>query len=147
MRIAIGSDHAGYEDPPPHYKPAIAAHLQSRGYELIDCGTDGPDSVDYPDYADKVCKVVLAGDADLGVLICGTGIGICMAANRHRGIRGAPVATEDMARLSRSHNNSNVICLGRRILSLDECINLLDIWLDTPYSHHPRHQRRIEKMD
>lgn len=66
MRIAIGSDHAGYEDPPPHYKPTITEHLQSRGYEIIDCGTNGPDSVDYPDYADKVCEAVLDGSADLG---------------------------------------------------------------------------------
>lgn len=147
MRIAVGSDHAGYEEPKPYYKPAIMEHLEQRGYEVIDCGTDGPEAVDYPDFAASVARAVTDGTADLGVLICGTGIGICMAANRHKGVRGAPVATEDMARLSRSHNNSNVICLGRRILSLDECIRLLDIWLDTPYSHHPRHQRRIEKLD
>lgn len=147
MRIAVGSDHAGYEEPKPYYKPAIMEHLERRGYEVIDCGTNGPEAVDYPDFAANVARAVTDGTADLGVLICGTGIGICMAANRHKGVRGAPVATEDMARLSRSHNNSNVICLGRRILSLDECIRLLDIWLDTPYSHHPRHQRRIEKLD
>ena len=82
MRIAIGSDHAGYEDPPPHYKPTITEHLQSRGYEIIDCGTNGPDSVDYPDYADKVCDAVLDGSADLGVLICGTGIGSMLRSQR-----------------------------------------------------------------
>ena len=146
MRIAVGSDHAGYEDPQPYYKPAITDHLKSLGHEIIDCGTNGPESVDYPDYADAVANAVLEGQADCGVLICGTGIGICMAANRHKGIRGAPVMTEEGARLSRTHNNANIICFGRRLLPLSLCIHLLDIWLDTPYSHHPGHDRRIDKL-
>ncbi|HRI87150.1 MAG TPA: ribose 5-phosphate isomerase B [Candidatus Hydrogenedentes bacterium] len=146
MRIAVGSDHAGFEDPKPYYKPAIIEHLKSHGHEVIDCGTEGPDSVDYPDFAEAVASAVLESRADCGVLVCGTGIGICMAANRHKGIRAAPVTTDETARLSRTHNNANIICFGRRILTLEECIRLLDIWLDTPYSHHPRHDRRIEKM-
>jgi ribose 5-phosphate isomerase B len=146
MRIAIGSDHAGYEDPPPHYKPAIAEHLEKRGHDVIDCGTAGPDSVDYPDYANRVCKAILDGEADRGVLICGTGIGVGIAANRHHGIRAAPCTNRDGARLSREHNNANVLCLGRRVTPLEKCIELVDIWLDTPFSEGERHKRRIAKL-
>lgn len=146
MRIAIGSDHAGYEDPPPHYKPAIAEHLKRRGHEVIDCGTCGPDSVDYPDYANRVCRAILDGEADRGVLICGTGIGIGIAANRHRGIRAAPCTNEAGARLCREHNDANVLCLGRRVTPLAKCIELVDIWLDTPFSEGERHRRRIAKL-
>ncbi|MCC6488404.1 MAG: ribose 5-phosphate isomerase B [Candidatus Hydrogenedentes bacterium] len=146
MKIAVGSDHAGFEDPPPWYKPAIMDHLRSRGHEVIDCGTNGPESVDYPDFAGKVCQSILSGEAECGVLMCGTGIGVGIAANRYKGIRAATCATPDMARLSRDHNNANVICLGRRILSLDKCIRLIDIWLDTPFSGGERHVRRVAKM-
>lgn len=146
MRIAVGSDHAGYEAPEPYYKPTLVKHLQDRGIEVLDCGTFGPESVDYPDYAAKVCETVLSGKADRGLLICGTGMGISMAANRFKGIRAAVCVTPEMAQLSRSHNNANVICLGRRISSLEECIKLIDIWLDTPFSEGERHQRRICKM-
>ena len=146
MRIAVGSDHAGFEDPPPWYKPAIIEHVKARGHDVIDCGTNGPESVDYPDFADVVCQTILSGEAERGVLMCGTGIGVGIAANRHKGIRAATCATPDMARLSREHNNANVICLGRRILTLDDCIRLIDIWLDTPFSGGERHTRRVEKM-
>ena len=146
MRIAIGSDHAGFEGPGTPYKPAMMTHLEARGHEVIDCGTDGPESVDYPDFAENVCKSILGDEADCGVLMCGTGIGVAIAANRHAGIRAATCATPDMARLSREHNNANVICLGRRILSLDECLHLIDVWLDTPFSGAERHERRVRKM-
>ena len=146
MKIAISSDHAGYEPPEP-YKPALQAHVEQRGHNVIDCGTDGEASVDYPDYADKVAQAILAGKAERGILICGTGIGISIAANRHPGIRAATCATEDMARLAREHNDANVICVGRRILSLEECIKLVDIWLKTPFSEGERHKRRVSKMD
>jgi ribose 5-phosphate isomerase B len=146
MRIAVGSDHAGYEEPAPHYKPEIMAYLESKGHEVVDCGTNGSDSVDYPDFANKVCDTILKGKADTGVLICGTGIGVCMTANRHPGIRAAVVTNEEMAKLSRQHNNANVICMGRRILSLDACKAMLDIWLDTHFEAAERHQRRVNKM-
>ena len=146
MRIAVGSDHAGYEDPQPYYKPAIMEHLRTRGHEVIDCGTNGPDSVDYPDFANNVAQTILSGKADRGVLLCGTGIGISITANRHPGIRAAVCANEDMARLSRDHNDANVIALGRRILTLEQCLRLIDIWLDTPFSGGERHQRRVSKM-
>lgn len=146
MRIAVGSDHAGYEGPPPLYKPEMIKHLEAAGHIVIDCGTNGPDSVDYPDFADAVCREILEGRADRGVLICGTGMGISMAANRHTGIRAAVVVNDAMAELARSHNNSNVICLGRRISTLEQCLHLTDIWLATEFPGGERHERRIKKM-
>ncbi len=146
MKIAVGSDHAGFDEPKPYYKPEIIKHIQGLGHEVIDCGTDGPESVDYPDFADKVADVVLNGHADCGVLVCGTGIGIGMAANRHRGIRAATCATPEMATLAREHNDANVICVGRRILTLQQCCNLIDIFLTTPFSQGQRHKRRVQKL-
>lgn len=147
MKIAVGSDHAGFEDPPPYYKPAIVEHLKQQGHEVVDCGPDGPEAVDYPDYAEKVCRAILAGEAERGVLICGTGIGIAMAANRHKGIRAAPCISLEQVRLTREHNNANVLCLGRRLLELEACYELVDLWLQTPFSNGERHCRRINKMD
>lgn len=146
MKIAVGSDHAGYEAPPPLYKPAIMEHLRQCGHEVVDCGTDGPDSVDYPDFAQKVCDAILSGKAECGVLLCGTGIGVSIGANRNPGIRAAVCATPEMAELSRSHNDANVICLGRRISTLDDCLRFIDTWLDTPFSNGERHQRRVCKL-
>lgn len=146
MRIAVGSDHAGFEMPEPFYKPEIMDYLAAKGHEVIDCGTNGPESVDYPDFAERVCRAILSGEAERGVLICGTGMGISMAANRHRGIRAAVVVTSEMAELSRSHNNANVICLGRRTTTLEACKAYIDIWLETPFSGGERHERRIAKM-
>ena len=147
MKIALGSDHAGYENPPPYFKPAIAEHLAARGHEVLDCGTDGPEAVDYPDVANTVSKAVLSGEVDAGVLLCGAGIGMSIAANRHRGIRAACVNSDEMARLARSHNNANVLCLGRRVHSIDELIHFVDIWLDTPFTGEERHNRRLCKID
>lgn len=147
MKIALGSDHAGFENPPPYFKPAIADHLRACGHEVIDCGTDGPDAVDYPDVANAVSKSILSGESEAGVLLCGAGIGMSIAANRHKGIRAATVDSDEMARLARSHNNSNVLCLGRRIHTIDEIIRYLDIWLDTPFQGEERHARRLGKID
>ncbi len=146
MIIAIGSDHAGYEGDAPQFKPAVMEHLRALGHQVIDCGTSGTESVDYPDFADAVCRELLAGRADAGVLICGTGIGMGIAANRHPGIRAAVCATPDMARLSREHNDANVLCVGKRILPLDQVFELVDIWLSTPFSGGERHCRRVQKM-
>lgn len=146
MIIAVGSDHAGYEGDPPQFKPAIMQHLQSLGHEVIDCGTNGPESVDYPDFANAVCAEILAGRAEKGILICGTGIGVSITANRHPSIRAAACATPDMARLSREHNDANILCLGKRILPLDQAIELIDVWLAASFSGGERHCRRIEKM-
>ena len=147
MRIAVASDHAGFEGPEPYYKPEIIRFLQQRGLEVLDCGTFGCEAVDYPDYAQKACDAILRGEADMGVLICGTGIGVSIAANRNKGIRAATCVTPDMAAMARTHNDANIICLGRRILSLDECLKLIGIFLDTPFSEGERHIRRIRKMD
>jgi ribose 5-phosphate isomerase B len=146
VRIAFGCDHAGYEEPPPFYAPEIVAHLEAAGHTVVHCGTHGPGSVDYPDFADAVCRNVLDGSVDRGVLLCGTGMGIAIAANRHKGIRASVVATEDMARLAREHNDSNVIALGRRVLSLPQCLDYIDIWLATAFDGGERHARRIGKM-
>jgi ribose 5-phosphate isomerase B len=145
MILAVGCDHAGYEAPQP-YMPAIVEHLERLGHGIVHVGTNGLESVDYPDFANKVCAALLEGRAERGVLLCGTGIGMSIAANRHPGIRAAVCATPDMARLSREHNDANVICLGRRILTLDLCVDLLNIWLETPFSGGERHCRRVEKM-
>jgi len=147
MKLAFGCDHAGYEDPPPHHAPAIIAYLEELGHTVQHMGTFGPDSVDYPDFAEKVVGEILNKRADLGVLLCGTGMGISIAANRHKGIRAAACVTEEMVRLARNHNNANILCLGSRISNIEECKVLLKLFLDTGFSEGERHQRRIEKLD
>ncbi len=146
MKIGLGCDHAGYEGPPPLYKPSIKEYLEKRGFEIMDYGTFGPDSVDYPDFAKNLCEGIRKGEIEKGILICGTGIGMSISANKFPWIRAAVCTTPLMATLSRTHNDSNVLCLGRRILSLEECIKIIDIWLDTPFSGEERHCRRIEKV-
>ena len=146
MKIAVGSDHAGYDEPPPYYKPEIVKHIRSLGHEVIDCGTHGPEAVDYPDIAAEVGRVVGDGSADFGVLLCGTGIGVSISANRQPSIRAAVCTTPEMARLSKCHNDANVLCIGRRVLSLDECLGIIDAWLDESFSGEERHARRVEKM-
>lgn len=146
MKIAFGCDHAGFEEPKPYYKPEIVRHIEALGHEIIDCGTDGPDSVDYPDFARKVCASILDGRASAGVLLCGTGIGMSITANRHSGIRAAVCVDKEMARLSRDHNDSNVLCIGRRVLSLEACLDIIDTWLGQKFSGAERHARRVAKM-
>lgn len=147
MIIAVGCDHAGYEPPEGGYVPALVAFLEREGHRVIHCGTRGSESVDYPDFAARVCRAILSGEAERGVLLCGTGIGMSMAANRFRGIRAAVCVDEQMARLAREHNDANVLCMGRRTMSLDQCLKVLEVWLDTPFSGGERHRRRIEKLD
>lgn len=146
MKIAFGSDHAGFEEPEPFYKPELIRHIESLGHAVIDCGTDGSDSVDYPDYADRVAEQVLQDNADAGILLCGTGIGMSITANRHKGIRAAVCTSEEMARLSREHNHANVLCIGRRLLTLEQCKAIIDTWLAEPCSESERHRRRVAKM-
>ncbi|WP_376791390.1 ribose 5-phosphate isomerase B [Thermoflexus sp.] len=140
MRIAIGADHAGYA-----LKETLAAYLRERGIEVIDFGTHGPDSVDYPDYARPVAEVVARGEADFGVLICGTGIGMSITANKVPGIRAAAVSDVYSARMSRAHNNANILCLGGRVVGPGLAIEILETWLRTPFEGG-RHQRRLEKI-
>ncbi len=140
-RIALGSDHAGYE-----LKEIIRVNLTDRGLTLLDFGTDSTRSVDYPDFARKVCEAVLAGNAEQGILLCGTGLGMSMMANRFKGIRGALCHDHFTALAARRHNDSNVLILGGRILGKDLAMEIVDTWLDTPFEGG-RHERRIRKFD
>ncbi len=141
MKIAVGSDHGGFA-----LKTAIAAHLKGRGYEVLDMGTYSEDSVDYPIYGKKTAEAVASGEADLGVVCCGTGIGIGIAANKVHGIRCATITNEYMAEMTKRHNNANMIALGGRVLELEHALKLVDIWLDTEFEGG-RHQRRIDMLD
>ncbi|NQV15719.1 ribose 5-phosphate isomerase B [bacterium] len=141
MRIALGSDHAAYEA-----KAHIKQYLESSGNEVIDVGTHSIESCDYPDYAEKVSLAVQSGTVNRGVLICGTGLGMSMAANRYTGIRAALCHTEELASLSRLHNDSNILCLGARTQSLAMMEKILMIWLDTVWEGD-RHARRVQKID
>ena len=141
-RIAIGSDHAGFE-----MKEVLKQHLIDRGYSVTDVGTFSDASCDYPDYAAEVADRVVAREADKGVLICGTGIGMSMAANKVPGIRAAVVGDAFSAEATRSHNDANVICMGARVISEDEALQFLDIFLDTPFSEGENHIRRIGKLE
>ncbi|MCS6963295.1 ribose 5-phosphate isomerase B [Thermoflexus sp.] len=140
MRIAIGADHAGYT-----LKETLVAYMREHGIEVIDFGTHGPDSVDYPDYARVVAEAVAGGGADFGVLICGTGIGMSIAANKVPGIRAAAVSDVYSARMSRAHNDANILCLGGRVVGPGLAIEILETWLRTSFEGG-RHARRLEKI-
>ncbi len=140
-KVALASDHAGFE-----LKEIIKEHLSGRDMVPVDLGTDSTHSVDYPDYAIKVCEAVLTGTVDKGILICGTGLGMSMMANRYKGIRGALCHDHFTALAARSHNDSNVLILGSRILGIDLAKEIVDTWLDTPFEGD-RHERRIRKFD
>ena len=142
MTIAVGSDHAGYE-----LKEILKKHLEERGMEVLDLGTYSEESCDYPDYAKKVAHAVLDKEAQTGLLVCGTGIGMSMAANKIKGIRAAVLADEFSAQATRSHNDANILCLGARVLDPDKAKKLLDIFLDTPFSGEEKHARRIGKLE
>ncbi|HUO60596.1 MAG TPA: ribose 5-phosphate isomerase B [Candidatus Acidoferrales bacterium] len=140
MRIALGADHAGYE-----LKNFIKAHLEQQGFNVLDLGTNGPDSVDYPDFARKVADDVVSGGADRGILVCGTGIGMCISANKVHGIRAANCSSEFEVQMSREHNDANVLALGARVLTPERAMQLVDLWLKTAFEGG-RHQRRVDKM-
>lgn len=140
MKIALGADHAGYE-----LKDKIKLHLQQKGIDVRDEGTSSPESVDYPDFARAVAHDVSEQRADLGILVCGSGIGMAITANKVDGIRAANVSTEYEAQMSREHNNANVLALGARILNPDQAIGIVDKWLATPFAGG-RHERRVEKI-
>jgi len=138
--IAIASDHAGYD-----LKTILAEELGTMGYEVVDLGTDGRDSVDYPDFAKTLIKAVIEGRADCGVLVCGTGIGISIAANRHPGIRAAVCHNETTARLARAHNDANVLALGARIVGIEVAKDCLKAFLTTDFAGG-RHEGRVAKL-
>lgn len=140
MKIALGADHAGFE-----LKEKIREHLVKRGLTVRDFGTDSGESVDYPDYAQAVGEEVAAGKAERGILVCGTGIGMSMAANKVPGIRAANARSEMDAQLSREHNDANVLTLGGRVLDVRTALSIVDRWLNTSFAGG-RHGRRVEKI-
>lgn len=141
MRIVVGSDHAGF-----HLKNLLAEHVQTRGHEVIDVGANSTESVDYPDFGEAVGRTVAGGDADLGIAVCGSGIGICMAANKVAGIRAATVHDVTSARMTRLHNDANVLCLGERFTGEQVAIDAVDAFLTTDFEGG-RHARRVDKID
>lgn len=141
MKIAIASDHGGFE-----MKQALIEHFAKQNIVLQDLGTHDVCSVDYPDYADKMAECILSGKADLGILICGTGVGISIAANRHKGIRAALLYNKFVAAKAKEHNNANVIVFGGRTMTVPEVIEYCDIFLHSTYEGG-RHQQRLDKLD
>ena len=142
MKIVLGSDHGAYE-----LKNELLDYLKSKeNIEVIDCGVNSSDSVDYPDCADTVVETILNKNADLGVLCCGTGIGISIRANRHKGIRAALVYDQFTAEMAKAHNNANILCFGGRTTSVSDAKSYLDTWLNTSFEGG-RHQRRLDKLD
>ena len=140
LPIAIGADHAGFE-----YKEQIKKMLMGAGWQVSDKGTHSLDSTDYPDYAHPVAAMVETGEAAAGILVCGSGNGVCMTANKHKGIRAALCWNEELASLARQHNNANVICIPSRFVPLDVAEKMASVFLDTAFEGG-RHERRVEKI-
>ena len=138
--IVIGSDHGGL-----NLKAALKSYLNRRGIDIIDAGTDNGDSVDYPDFGLKVAEKVVSGEAESGILICGTGIGMSIAANKVPGIRAALVTDVFMARMAKEHNNANILVLGGRVLDEQNACTLVGAWLDASFEGG-RHQGRLDKI-
>ena len=136
-----GADHGGFE-----MKNQIVEDLRKQGFAVEDLGTNSADSVDYPDFAEKATAKVLAGQADLGILVCGTGIGISIAANRHKGIRAAILYDDYVAKVAREHNNANVLCFGGRTMTTEDVLRRIGIFLKAAYEGG-RHDRRLCKLD
>lgn len=141
MKLAIGCDHGAYE-----YKEILKALLEKEGHTVTDFGTYSTDSCDYPDYASAVAKSVAAGENDKGIVLCGTGIGASIAANKVKGIRCALCSDPLSARLTREHNDSNVLAMGQRIIGEELMKEIVRVWLTTEFSHEEKHQRRIDKV-
>lgn len=141
MKIAIGSDHAGF-----NLKNRLRDLLQAAGHDVNDVGAFSDESSDYPDFAEKVGHAITSGQAERGVLCCGTGVGIGIAANKIHGIRAAAVSEPVSARLARSHNDANVVCIGERIVGPEVAVDIVKTFLETPFSEGERHKRRIAKV-
>ena len=141
MKVYVGADHAGFE-----LKDVVASALGKAGVAVVDVGTNGPDSVDYPVYAFRVAKAVSSGEADCGILVCGSGIGMSIAANRVAGVRAVNGCGTFEARMSRRHNDSNILCLGARFIGIDLALEIVREWLDEPFEGG-RHQRRLDLID
>ncbi len=141
MKIVLASDHGGYD-----LKEVIKKHLTEKGYDMMDLGTTSEESVDYPDFGYAAGEIVAQGKADAGIVFCGSGIGICIAANKVKGVRCALLTSVEMAVLAKSHNDANVISLGGRLTPPDLAIEIVDTWLTTD-AEGGRHQRRIDKLN
>lgn len=140
MKIAIGNDHTALE-----MKAAIKAHLEENGYEVLDLGTNSTDSCDYPVYGEKVGRAVVDGEADLGIAICGTGVGISLAANKVKGVRACVCSEPYTAKLSRMHNDSNILAFGARVVGVELAKMIVDEWLNASFEGG-RHQRRVDML-
>ena len=141
MKIAIGCDHGAFD-----LKNDVVKHLQGKGYEVCDFGCYSLDSCDYPDFAEAAAKAVVSGECEKGIVLCTTGIGISIAANKVKGIRCALLSDPLSARMTREHNDTNMMALGAGIVPEELAMQIIDKWLDTPFSEEPRHQRRIDKV-
>lgn len=140
-KIILGADHGGYE-----LKNTVKAHLLSLGYEVTDVGTDSAQSCDYPVFASRLCKKIQSGDSELGILVCGTGIGMSMAANKHRGIRAACCSDTFSARLTRIHNDANVLCIGARVVGAGLAIDLVEAFINAEFEGD-RHIKRLSLIE
>ena len=141
MRIAVGADHAGLS-----LKNEIRDHLIAQGHTVADLGTNSSESTDYPDYAQAVGEHVGSGDADRGILVCSTGVGVSIAANKMRGVRAALAFNADEVQLTREHNDANVLAIGARYIKPEEARQFVDVFLSTPFSNGERHARRLAKV-
>ncbi|MBC98645.1 MAG: ribose 5-phosphate isomerase B [Halobacteriovoraceae bacterium] len=141
MKLHMGSDHAAFEE-----KETLKNFLKDLGHEIIDHGPENAERCDYPDYAAKVAKAVAKDDSSMGILLCGSGIGVSMAANRYQNIRAALVRSEEDALLSRGHNNANILCVGARLTSIEDIKVITKKWLETPFEEG-RHTGRVAKFN
>lgn len=141
MKIVVGSDHAGCD-----HKTAVIELISSLGHTAVDIGTNSKKSVDYPDYGEKGALIVASGEADMAILICGTGIGMSITANKIKGIRAALCWNVETATLARQHNNANVLCIGARFIPIEKCVKIAKVFVQTPNSTEERHIRRIKKI-
>ena len=141
LKIAIGSDHGGF-----NYKESVIDYLRARNIEFVDVGTYTRESCDYPEIAKAVARKVVAGEADRGILICGTGIGMSITANKIKGVRAALCSDTYSARVSRAHNNANVLCIGERVIGEHLALDIVDIWLKTGFEGG-RHKRRVDMIE
>jgi ribose 5-phosphate isomerase B len=137
-RVALGSDHGGFQ-----LKEEISKYLQGQGFEILDCGTNSTDSVDYPRFGFAVAQAVLNGQVDYGIVVCGTGQGIAMSANKLSGIRAAVCSETYSARMAREHNNANILALGERIIGVGLALDIVDVFLHTAFAGG-RHSKRLE---
>lgn len=140
QQVAIGSDHAGFE-----YKSALIQFLHSKNIEVKDFGTDGPASVDYPDYVHPLCQYIEDGNCDFGILICGSANGVAITANKHQQIRAALCWEKEISALARQHNNANVVCIPARFISIEEAQSITETFLSTDFEGG-RHQNRVDKI-